>query len=155
MRSMFLGVVALMCSMPAFAANQYFGLSYNTTTGTATQRVSGRFVVAKSSNLYKAYILDVNSAVGITISTGVTISSGAYFGSGATVSTFTATGILRLHAYTKAQINAMTPAVGDQIRCLDCAVAGDVCVGSGTLSGFVALVNSIVNSAPKGCGTDN
>lgn len=63
---------------------------------------------------------------------------------------------------TKAQIDAITAAVGHTYYCSDCTVPYDICIGTGTaLSGFRATINSAINTAvpgtlvPKGCGTNN
>lgn len=71
-------------------------------------------------------------------------------------------GATKLSIKTKAQLDALTPVVGDQYLCSDCTVPYDHCVGTGaTLSGFRATINSAINTAvpgtlvAKGCGTGN
>ena len=89
-------------------------------------------------------------------------SGNTVMGSGATKSTFTTAGYFQLLQRTKAQLDAVTPAVGDQVLCSDCTVPYDLCVATGaTLSGFRATINSAINTAvtgtlvAKGCGTNN
>ena len=56
---------------------------------------------------------------------------------------------VNLQAKTKAEFDALTPAIGDMYRCSDCTEKL-VCIGTGTtLSGFQRM-----DSATIGCGTD-
>lgn len=62
---------------------------------------------------------------------------------------------------TKAELDAITPALGDAYYCSDCTVPYDLCTTTAaTLSGFRAVLNSAINTitpgtlVPKGCGTD-
>jgi hypothetical protein len=58
---------------------------------------------------------------------------------------------------TKAEFDALTPALGDTYYCSDCTVPMDICTGTApVLSGFRAVINSLSTGAlvPRGCGTD-
>lgn len=83
---------------------------------------------------------------------------------GASVSTFTAGGLalggpFNAQSRTKAQFDAITPAVGDSYLCSNCTVPYDICVATGaTIGGFRAVMFSAISTAvpgtlvPKGCG---
>lgn len=113
-------------------------------------------------------------------STGLAISGGTGLGSVSACSTCTlqvispagagadisgnlaVSGATKLGIRTKAQLDAITPVIGDQYLCSDCTVTYDHCVGTAaTLSGFRATINSAINTAipgtlvSKGCGTNN
>lgn len=62
--------------------------------------------------------------------------------------------------YTKAQIDGMSPAVGDTIHCIDCTVPYDTCTGTAAVvSGYRAETYSAISTVvpgtlvPKGCGS--
>ena len=80
----------------------------------------------------------------------------------ATIGALSLTGAFTPAKKTKAQLDAITPAVGDIYTCSNCTVPYDLCVATGaTLSGFRATINSAINTAipgtlvAKGCGTNN
>lgn len=95
-------------------------------------------------------ILDITQAgqVGIGTTSPATVldvNGDAQFGSGATKSTFTATGFLNmggatnLQTKTLAQLQAITPALGDAYRCSNCAVAQSIAIATGTGAGNFAI----------------
>lgn len=101
-----------------------------------------------------------------TPDTTLDVEGDAQFGTGATKSTFTANGSLLIAGSfkrlirTKAQLDTITPEVGDEYTCSDCDVPFDVCMGTAaTPSGFRAFLNSAINTTipgtlvSKGCGS--
>jgi len=64
-------------------------------------------------------------------------------------------GAFKPYARTKAQLDAITPVVGDQYDCSDCTIPYDVCKASAAvLSGFYAVTNSGITGSLVGCGTN-
>lgn len=133
--------------------------------GGRLQHLGNQFSVGISSFAVSGGSVGVSTG---TPQTTLDVNGNAQFGSGTAKSTFTAAGILNMGAEftplirTKAQVDAITAAVGRVVICSDCTVPYDICVGTGTgLSGFRAVVNSAINTAipgtlvNKGCGSGN
>ena len=94
---------------------------------------------------------------GVSISTDMAV-SGVISGDG---SGLTQVKAKSFDIKTKAQFDALTPAIGDTYYCSDCTVPYDICTATAaTLSGFRAVTFSAISTAvpgtlvPKGCGTD-
>lgn len=106
---------------------------------TATTLTTSGNVVMASGGVY---------ASTFTASTGAMVFPGAVTATGGFVGTLTGgaslsmplaggtfTGLIKHYHRTKAQINALTPAVGDTYTCSDCVNTFTLCVGTGTAVG--------------------